>query len=130
MEEVAAQAAVDDVVGPMLTADPASEFIAGGVPGRIDTERRQIDLLLEAASDVNERLLKIPRRADGCLRRWREQTNQRLGQAVPTREDAAIVPKDAIHSGAAGDPVAPVAANDVVILTIAEQDVVSFFAVN
>src|SRR5438876_12113299 len=119
MEGVAAQAAVDDVVGPMLTADPASEFIAGGIPGRIDTERRQIDLLLEAASDVDDRLLKIPRHADGCLRRWREQTNQRLGQAVPTREDAAIVPKDTVITSAGGNPIVAVAADDIVVFAIA-----------
>src|SRR5581483_4560597 len=55
---------------------------------------------------------------------------ERLGNAVPTDEDAAVVAERRVVAVAAGDPVVAVAADQDVVLAVAEEDVVAGTAVD
>src|SRR6185295_17694009 len=120
VQEVAAKAAEDDVVRKRRTAGIIGELIVCRDPVRVETQRCDVNSLLEFTGDINGRKLNRTRRADrllGC----RSDVVERLRCSIAAGEEQAVVSKNAILPRTARDPVVAITADDIVILGVAED---------
>ena len=113
MQEVVAQAAVDDVVA----ADPEGPLDRGVAQraGDVDRDHEVVGVLVAGA--------------ERDLRR-RGETVERLCEAVAGELEQAVVREDAVVAGTAGDPVVAGVAVEIVVLALAEEDIVELPAVD
>ncbi len=126
MEEVAAQSAIDDVIRRR------QHRIEVGIG--IELERRQVDRLLECAADIDDGPGIGTRRDDHPVEIGRGKgvdAEEVLaeGARIAAGEDASVVAEHAVDAAAAGDPVMADSTDQIVVLTLAEHDVVAAHAV-
>ena len=87
MEEVVAEAAVDDVVGP---GGVEERILAGQV--RVDVERRQVDGLVQQPRDEERRQVVVAGRVDGDLGLGGQAViNVTPGASAPTGALASLI---------------------------------------
>ena len=86
----------------------------------------RIRVVIEQAVDAVERLGVLSAIVAEALGAALEADVAIIGQAfVSAGEDAPVVAKDAVDTGAAGDPVIAPAADDVIVIGVAECNVVT-----
>ena len=123
MYGIVTQPAVNHVV---REGDIVAKRQARGIGVRV--KRVQLDCFLQRALYVDNRRQRLPGGRDRAVHLavgnpCDAVDKLTLGGVAPC-EDTPIVSEDAVHAGAAGNPVVAPAANDVVVTAITEQAVV------
>ena len=156
MHPVVAETAEDDVVVGELERRLIGRRIRRRVPCRIDTERRDVDRLLQRAAQVDRVDLHVTGRRDRLVQRvavvvfqirvdWQKRHDaverfaladqipgigRIAAQAVAAGVNPAVVADDPIVPGTAGDKIVAIAADDIVALPFAEKDVATLGAID
>ncbi len=149
VHEVVVPAAEHHVVGVVRVVGRHVDLEVTGLVVRAEVVRRDVELLLQGARDVDRRRLDLTRRVDelaqdvavdhlrvGVADQERVDPEERLAEGrrpavraraagVAARHDPAVVAEHAVLAGAARHPVAAPAADQVVVLGVAVEHVVS-----